>query len=209
MSEDLIQRSEDWHAIRCGKVTASRVADVVAKTKTGYGASRANYMAELITERLTQVQAERYQNDAMRWGTEKEPDACEAYSFIHDAELLEVGFVPHPRIAMTGASPDRLIGGDGLLEVKCPNTATHIETLLGKDVEGKYVIQMQWQMACTQRQWCDFGSFDPRLPQEMRLWVRRFRRDDTHIRELEDEVEKFLAELDEKVARLKATYGFS
>ncbi len=209
MSEAFEQRTEDWHAVRLGKVTASRVADVVAKTKSGYSASRANYMAELIAERLSGTAAERFQNAAMQWGTDKEADACEAYAFIHDAELQEVGFVAHPRIAMTGASPDRLIGKDGLLEVKCPNTATHLDTLLGKSVDGKYVIQMQWQMACTQRLWCDFGSFDPRLPQEIRLWITRLPRDETHIRELESEVEDFLAELNEKVSRLKATYGIA
>lgn len=209
MSEALEQRTEGWHQARLGKVTASRVADVVAKTKSGYSTSRANYMAELIAERLSGTPAERFQNAAMQWGTDKEADACEAYAFIHDAEIHEVGFVEHPHIAMTGASPDRLVGQHGLLEVKCPNTATHLETLLGKSVDGKYVIQTQWQMACTQRQWCDFGSFDPRLPQEIRLWVTRLPRDETHIRELESEVEAFLFELADKVSRLKAMYGIS
>lgn len=209
MSEALEQRSDDWHTARLGKVTASRVADVVAKTKSGYSASRANYMAELIAERLTKAPAERYQNAAMQWGTDKEAEACDAYAFIHDVEISEVGFVPHPSIEMSGASPDRLVGSAGLVEIKCPNTATHLDTLLGKAIEGKYVIQMQWQLACTKRQWCDFGSFDPRLPQEIRLWVARLARDETHIRDLESEVQEFLAELDDKVRRLKSSYGIA
>lgn len=207
MTEALLQGSEAWLKARLGRVTASRVADVVAKTKTGYSASRANYMAELITERLTGVPAERFQNDAMRWGTEKEPEARAAYEFLKEVAVEEVGFVSHPRILMSGASPDGLVGLDGMVEFKCPNTATHIETLLGEIVPGKYIIQTQWQMACADRAWCDFGSFDPRLPPSMQLWLRHIPRDETHIRELEAEVEAFLAELDERLARLRATYG--
>lgn len=207
MTAELEQGSTAWLQARLGRVTASRVADVVAKTKSGYSASRANYMAELITERLTGVQAERFQNDAMRWGTEKEPEARAAYEFAKDVEVEAVGFVPHPSIAMSGASPDGLVRADGLVEFKCPNTATHIETLLGGSVPSKYVIQTQWQMACTGRQWCDFGSFDPRLPPPMQLWLHHIRRDETHIRELEAEVIAFLAELDEKLAKLRGAYG--
>jgi putative phage-type endonuclease len=205
--ESVVQGSPEWHALRLGRVTASRVADVCAKTKSGYSASRANYMAELITERLTGTPAERFQNDAMRWGTEKEPDARAAYEFRHDAEVLTVGFVHHPRIAMTGASPDGLVDEAGLLEIKCPNSATHIETLIGQSVPGKYVTQMQWQMACTGRSWCDFASFDPRLPAEMQLFVQRVTRDDALIAELEEEVEAFLRELGAKVSQLQARYG--
>jgi putative phage-type endonuclease len=207
MTLELQQGSEAWLKARLGRVTASRVADVVAKTKSGYAASRANYMAELITERLTGVPAERFQNDAMRWGTEKEPEARAAYEFLKEVSVEEVGFVPHPRIAMTGASPDGLVGLDGMVEFKCPNTATHIETLLGESVPGKYVIQTQWQMACADRQWCDFGSFDPRLPHAMQLWIRHLPRDETHIRELEAEVEAFLVELEDKLAKLRGAYG--
>jgi putative phage-type endonuclease len=205
--EQIIQGSPEWHAIRLGRVTASRVADVVAKTKTGYGAGRSNYMAELVAERLTGTPAERFSNAAMAWGTEKEPEARAAYVFAQEVDVEEIGFVHHPKIAQSGASPDGLVGADGLVEIKCPNTATHIDTLLGNAIPGKYVIQMQWQMACAERAWCDFASFDPRLPPEMQLWVQRLRRDDVMIRELEDEVVAFLAELDAKVAALQARYG--
>jgi putative phage-type endonuclease len=204
MTEEIIQGSPEWHAIRLGKVTASRVADVIAKTKTGPSASRANYMAELIAERLTQTTGERYQNAAMQWGNDQEDGARQLYSFTTDADVEAVGFVPHPTIADTGASPDGLVGVHGLVENKCPNTATHIETLIGGTIPGKYETQMLWQMACTGRAWCDFVSFDPRLPADMRLFVKRFNRDEDRIAELEREVSAFLAETAAKIDALRA-----
>lgn len=198
----IVQGTDEWFAARIGKVTASRVADVVAKTKSGYSASRANYMAELIVERLTGERPPSFTNAAMQWGTDKEPDARAAYCFMRDADVTEVGFVDHPRIAMTGASPDGLIGLSGLVEIKCPNTATHIETVLGQAVPSKYITQMHWQMACTERTWCDFVSYDPRLPEHLSLYVGRVERDDALVAELEREVEAFLAELAAKVDRL-------
>jgi putative phage-type endonuclease len=207
MSEELVQGSAEWIAARIGKATASRVADIIAKTKTGWGASRANYMAELIAERLTGTPADRYTNSAMQWGVDTEAQACDAYAFYAERDLTEVGFVPHPRISMAGASPDRYVGDDGLLEVKCPNTATHIETLLGDPISGKYITQMQFQMACTGRKWCDWASFDPRLPEHMRLFVVRVKRDDALIADLEKHVQDFLAELDAKIAALNAKYA--
>jgi putative phage-type endonuclease len=202
----IAQGSPEWFAVRCGKVTASRVADVIATTKTGFAASRANYMAELIAERLTQSTAPSFTNAAMQWGTDQEPHARAAYSFRHDVDVEEIAFVDHPEIAMTGASPDGLVGADGLVEIKCPNTATHLETLLGGRVPAKYVIQMQWQMACTGRAWCDFVSFDPRLPASMSLFVERVQRDASFILHLETEVAAFIAEIDDKVARLREAY---
>lgn len=203
----IIQGSPEWFAARLGRVTASRVADVVAKTKSGWGASRANYMAQLIAERLAGTVAESFSNAAMQWGTQTEPDARAAYEFRTDRDVAEVGFINHPAIEMSGASPDGLIGDDGLIEIKCPNTATHIDTLLsGGTVPGKYVIQMQWQMACTGRKWCDFVSFDPRMPESMKLLILRVPRDDAHIQSLEGDVRSFLAEVDQKVADLTALY---
>jgi putative phage-type endonuclease len=202
----IAQGSPEWFAVRCGKVTASRVADVIAKTKTGYGASRANYAAELIAERLTQSTAPGFTNAAMQWGTDQEPHARAAYSFLYDVDVEEIAFVDHPEIAMSGASPDGLVGLDGLVEFKCPNTATHLDTLLSETVPGKYVTQMQWQMACTGRAWCDFVSFDPRLPASMSLFVERVQRDASFILHLETEVAAFLAEIDDKVARLREAY---
>jgi putative phage-type endonuclease len=206
MSE-IVQGSPEWFAIRIGKVTASRVADVVAKTKTGWGASRANYMAELIAERLTGEPADKFTNAAMQWGTDKEPEARTAYEFLTDREVAQIGFVHHPQIGMSGASPDGLVGDDGLIEIKCPSTATHIDTLLGAAVPLKYVTQMLWQMRCTERAWCDFVSYDPRMPEEMRLFVKRLHFDERRVVELEKDVREFLTELDGKVAALTAAYG--
>lgn len=203
---DIIQGSPEWFALRLGKVTASRVADVVAKTKSGWGASRANYMAELIAERLTGTSAPSYTNAAMQWGTDTEPQARNAYSFRTDAEIIEIGFVSHPNIVMAGASPDGHIGGDGSIEIKCPNTATHIDTLLGEPIAAKYITQIQWQLACSGRKWCDFVSFDPRLPEPMRLFIERVSRDNARISELEILVTDFLSEVDEKVTALRTKY---
>ena len=208
---DMEQRSDAWFAARLGLVTASRVADVIAKTKKAGepSASRSNYMAELITERLTGVPAERFQSAAMQWGTDQEDNARVAYEFYADASVEQVGFILHPRIQESGASPDGLVGSTGLVEIKAPNTATHIDTLLKDTVPGKYVTQMQWQMACTEREFCDFVSYDPRLSEEMRLFVKRVERDDKAIAEMEREVEAFLAELADKIEKLRARYGLS
>jgi putative phage-type endonuclease len=203
----ILQNSPEWYAARLGKVTASRVADVIAKTKTGWGASRANYMAELVAERLTETPAEQYSNAAMQWGTENEPQARAAYEFLHDAAVADAGFILHPTISMSGASPDGFVGQDGLVEIKCPNTATHIETLLGRAVPGKYIAQMQWQMACSGRAWCDFVSYDPRMPATMQFFCQRTNRDAAVIAELEKLVVAFLAETDEKVRSLTRLYG--
>jgi putative phage-type endonuclease len=202
MIEMMDQGTEEWFTIRIGKVTASRVADVIAKTKTGYSASRDNYMAQLVCERLTGQKGESFSNAAMQHGTDTEPLARAAYEAYADVLVDEVGFVPHPSIEMAGASPDGLVGTDGLLEIKCPNTATHIETLLSQGVPGKYNTQMQFQMACTGRKWCDFVSFDNRLPAELQLFVKRVPRDEVFIRLIEAEIVQFLAELDDKINKL-------
>jgi putative phage-type endonuclease len=206
MSE-IIQGSDEWKALRLGKVTASRVADVVARTKTGYGASRANYMAQLIAERLTDTVAESYTNAAMQHGTETEPEARAAYEFYQGATVKEVAFVPHPKIDQAGCSPDGLVGDDGLVEIKCPNTATHLDTLLGQAVPAKYMAQIQFQMACTGRAYCAFVSYDPRMPENMRLFIRRVDRDDTHIHVLETEIAAFLLEMAVKLSELNSIYG--
>lgn len=198
----MIQGSPEWYQARLGKVTASRMADVIARTKAGWGASRRNYMADLVAERLTGVPVEQYTNAAMQWGIDTEAQARAAYEFFRDKEVAECGFIDHPRVSMSGASPDGLVGDDGLLELKCPNTATHIDTLLTKAVPDKYIVQMQWQMACTGRAWCDFASFDPRMPQHLRLSTWRILRDGSRIAELEKSVIEFLAELDEMLAAL-------
>jgi putative phage-type endonuclease len=180
---------------------------MVARTKSGYGASRANYAAQLIAERLTGVVAESYTNAAMQHGTDTEPEARSAYEFYHGVTVEQVAFVPHPTIPDAGCSPDGLVGDDGMVEIKCPMTATHLDTLLGQSTPAKYIDQMQFQMACASRKWCDFVSYDPRLPEHMRLFVRRVSRDDNRIAELETEAVLFLKEIASKIEQLENIYG--
>jgi putative phage-type endonuclease len=202
MIEKVEQGTPEWFAARLGNVTASRVADVIAKTKSGYSASRDNYMAQLICERMTNTVAESYTNAAMQWGTETEPLARAAYESLADVLVDEVGYIAHPTIERAGASPDGLIGLFGLLEIKCPNTATHIDTLISKQVPTKYITQMQWQMSCTGRTWADFVSFDPRLPSGLQMFVKRVEFDAEYVAMLKEEVIKFLTELDAKISKL-------
>ena len=199
---EIIQGTDEWFAARLGKVTASRVADVIAKTKTGYSTSRDNYMAQLVCERLTGQKGESFSNSAMLWGTETEPQARAAYSAARFEIVEEVGFVNHQTIEDAGASPDGFVGDLGLIEIKCPNTATHIDTLLSQTVPSKYNTQMQWQMVCTGRHWCDFVSFDPRLPAELQLFIKRVEYDPVYGAMLEKEVIGFLKELDTKIEQL-------
>lgn len=203
----LEQRSTEWFAVRCGRVTASRVSDIIAKTKSGYSTSRANYAAQLVCERLTGAVEPGFTNAAMQWGTDKESDARDAYAFQNAVDVAEIGFVIHPKIMLSGASPDGLVGDDGMIEIKCPISATHIDTLLNDAIADKYIVQMQWQMACAERSWCDFISYDPRLPLDMQMFVKRIERDNDRIAELEGEVRVFLGEVETTVDRLKARYG--
>ena len=200
------QRSPEWFAHRLGRVTASKIADVMAQTKSGPGAARKNYMADLVAERLTGEAREGFSNAAMQWGTDQEPAARAAYEFLHDAAVTEVGFIDHPRIEMAGCSPDGLVGDTGMVEIKCPNTATHIDTLLAGAIDGKYIKQMQFQMACAKRSWCDFVSYDPRLPAEMQLWVKRIDANFAEQEAIESAVNEFLADTAQKVEALRALY---
>ena len=203
------QRTDEWFSARLGCVTASRTADVMAKTKSGYSASRANYMAQLITERLTETPAEGFTSAAMQWGTDTEPQARMAYELMTGETVEETGFVLHPTIKFFGASPDGLVGSDGLIEIKCPNTATHIDTLLKGKVPAKYITQMHVQMICTGREWCDFVSFDPRLPGDMSFWMQRVHRNDDLCKDIETEVIAFLGELSAKIENLREKFGAS
>lgn len=203
---DCEQNSQEWLAARCGSLGASSIADMVAKTRNGWGASRFNLAARIVCERLTGSPQESYTNAAMQWGHDTEPQARAMYEFMRDTPVTSVGLVLHPSIDKSHASPDGLVGDDGLLEIKCPNTATHIETLLSEEIEGKYVKQMQWQMACCQRPWCDFVSFDPRLPAEMQMFVKRVHHHPEFIAELEREARLFLDEIDATLATLTSKY---
>lgn len=198
----IIQGSPEWFEQRLGKATASRIADIVAKTKTGYSTSRENYSVELALERITGKRQEFYSNDAMKWGTETEPLARAAYESKTGAIVDEVAMIDHPTIAMSGASPDGCIDADGLIEIKCPNSATHIKTMLSGKPDSKYMTQMTWQMACTGRKWCDFVSFDPRFPTHLQLFVKRIERDEVAIAAMEKDVAGFLLEVDAMVQQL-------
>lgn len=200
---DVEQGSPEWHQARCGSLGASQVHDVLAKTKSGYSAARGNTIARIASERLTGVTQESFKNAAMQWGNDTEPQARSAYSFFTGNQVAVVGMFKHPTLLGTHASPDGLVGIDGLIEIKCPNTLTHIETLDSEKIDPKYLTQMQWQMFLTNRDWCDFVSFDPRMPDDLQLFVKRVERDPVRIKELCEEVEKFLGEVDQMMDRIE------
>ena len=197
------QGSDAWKALRAGKVTASRVADVLSKVKSGESAGRKNYRMDLVAERLTGKPADSFTNSAMQWGTEQEPFARIAYETHKGLFVEQVPFVDHPTIEWFGCSPDGLVGEDGLLEIKCPNTTTHLEYLQEGKPPSKYIPQMMAQMACTGRKWCDFASFDPRLPEDLQLFVVRLNWDDAYIQEMESEIKQFLNEVEATLLKLK------
>jgi putative phage-type endonuclease len=200
------QRSDEWHKARLGKATASRFGDIMATTRSGYAASRKNYTAELVIQRLTNEIPESYTNAAMQWGTDNEPLARLAYSLETGNDVEETGLWLH-EIIPAGASPDGFVNDDGLVEIKCPNSATHIETLQNKKIPRQYFAQVQGQLWITERSWCDFVSFDPRLPENAQMIVIRVDRDDKYITELEKEIITFLQEVDEQVEFVKNYRG--
>lgn len=203
--ENLIQGSPEWFAARLGKVTASRINDVMATLKSGgEAAGRKNYRAQLVVERLTGQVAETYTNGAMQWGTDHEPDAREAYEFWAGVSVERAGFIDHPTIEGTGASPDGLIGCDGMIEIKCPNTATHIEWMLAGKVPPEHINQMTWQMECCNRKWCDFVSYDPRMPIDLQLFVApRLTADEERTGPIRAAVQQFLTEVECTINRLR------
>lgn len=195
------QLSEEWFKERLGLVTASRMADLMAKTKSGYSTSRQNYMAELIIQRLTGKPTDSYTNAAMQWGIDTEAQARAAYELSTDNDVKTVGFIKHSELE-AGASPDGLVNDFGLVEIKCPNQATHLEFLLNPVIADKYQKQMQWQLECTNREWCDFASFDSRFPLNMQLKIVRVNRNEAMIAEIKGEVTAFLSEMAQKLIKL-------
>ena len=203
----MMQGTDEWRLARLGKVTASNIAAVMAEGRSGKpSATRANYIAQLVSERLTGTAYETFTSAAMAHGTETEDQARAVYTMNTGLSVVQVGFVQHPRIQFAGASPDGLIGEVGGLEIKCPNTATHIATLRGASVDGGYMKQVQFNMACTGRNWWDFVSFDPRLPDEMQMHIRRIHRDSDAIIEIEAAVEALLSDVSEIEADLRKAY---
>ena len=203
------QRTEEWFQQRLGKVTASRISDVIAKTKTGVSTSRQNYLVQLVSERITGKKGDSFVNQAMLDGIEREAAARAIYMLNRDVSVTEVGFFDHPVIKNSGASPDGAVNAEeegkyaGLIEIKCPIETTHTNTLMSKSVPSKYIPQMQWQLACTGAKWVDFVSYNPNFPMELQLFVSRVDRDDTYIGELEAEVVKFLEEVEQTILKLK------
>jgi len=204
------QRTEEWFQQRLGKVTASRISDVIAKTKTGVSTSRQNYLVQLVSERITGKKGDSFVNQAMLDGIERESAARELYMRTRGVSVTEVGFFDHPTIAMSGASPDGAVNSEeegkyvGLIEIKCPIETTHTNTLISKSVPSKYIPQMQWQLACTNARWVDFVSYNPNFPEELQLFVARVDRNDSYIiGQLEVEVVKFLEEVEQTILKLK------
>lgn len=205
---DIEQGTDAWLEIKCGKVSASKIADVLSKGKgKEEAAGTRNYRAQLVCERLTGTVEETYCNEAMQRGTELEPIARECYEFLKGVTVEQVAFVDHPTVDMAGASPDGLVGDDGLIEIKCPNSANHIDYLLANATPAQYIKQMMWQMACTGRQWCDFVSYDPRLPEELQLFVVRLHRDDAMIAEMEAAVTSFNESVEKMIEDIRAIRG--
>lgn len=202
----LIQGSEEWLRARAGSLGASQIPLALAKIQKGFSATRDNVMADLICERLTGEPIETYQSEDMRIGKERESLAREAYCWLRGVDVELVGIVVHPQIKGTHASPDALVPPDGLLEIKCPKRSTHLATLCGAQIDGRYLLQACWQMACTGRQWVDIVSFNPDFPDEMQLHVQRMVRDDDAIAKAEEQVEEFLAELEETLTDLLDRY---
>jgi YqaJ-like recombinase protein len=202
------QGSAEWHALRVGKVTASRITDVCAKLKSGgWGASRANYKAELILERMTGRPFEGFQSQDMINGTMREPEARAEYELRHRCDVQQIGFVDHPTIPNAGASADGFVGDDGLAEFKCPKPNTHLAYLRSGEVPNEYEPQIAWNFACNPgRAWCDFNSYHPDFPPQMQLFTTRIVRDEKRIRELERTVREFLREVDLEVEFLSRVY---
>lgn len=198
----LEQGSPEWLMARLGKVTASRIADVIAITKNGPSEKRNTYMWQLVSERLTGDFTKTYTNDAMLWGIENEPIAREFYEELNEVSVEQVGLIEHPTIEMSGASPDGLVGTDGLIEIKCMTTVNHLKAIHDNKPPEQYLPQVHWQMACTGAWWCDLTLFDPRVPLELQLKVFRIERDEDERSRLEEAVILFNRDIDNVIAKL-------
>ena len=196
------QGTPEWHELRRGKVTASRVADILSRTKTGPSASRQNYLIELALQRTTKTIEPSYTNDAMAWGTATEPQARVAYEVATSNFVDQVAFIDHPTIEWFGCSPDGLVG-ENLIEIKCPSSSQHWEYFKSKEPPKKYFIQMQAQMSVTGAKWCDFVSFDPRMPERSQLLIVNVPRDPEFILYMEAEIQLFLNEVAAEVTLME------
>ena len=207
----LHQGTDEWRQARCGSVGASDAPKVMRRVKSGgYSADRDSLMAAKVLERLTGVPVEIPKTFAMLQGTAREPEARLLYSMVRGVEVEEAGLVPHPFVNGSHASPDGYVSDTvGLIEIKCPLPAAHLDTLLSETISNDHIVQMQWQMACTGRHWCDFVSFNPDFPGPMQFWSKRVERNPGFIGELEREITQFIKELEQKVERLSRRYAMA
>ncbi|UNF41154.1 YqaJ viral recombinase family protein [Bartonella krasnovii] len=200
------QRTAEWFQARLGKVTASNIYNILSKTAKGTPTSKYDdYKIKLITERLTGQTSPYYETEDMRWGIENEEDALREYAFIYDTEVTQCGFILHPTIQMAGASPYGFVGEDGLIEIKCPRSTNHTRFIINNEIKPEYLAQMQFQMACTGRKWCDFISYDPRFTRDashLRMKIKRIHRDDKQIEQINQAVESFLVEIEQEIQRI-------
>jgi len=199
---DLIQGSPEWITARLGFVSASNIDSVMSKGKSGEAIGRKKYKTRLVAERLTGQPVESYSNDAMAWGVQTEGEARMAYEAATGTFVDQTGFWKHPEIQWVGCSPDGLIGEDGGCEYKCPNTTTHLDYLFTQEIPSDYYKQIQMNLWVTGRKWWDFCSYDPRLPEKNRLFIKRVERDNPMIEAMELEVKQFLKEVEELIIKL-------
>jgi len=200
---DCEQRTPEWRAVRCGKITGTGAARVLAKIKKGESADRRHYREELMAERLTNIPTDHYVSREMQWGIDQEPFARAAYEVAYDVDVETCGFFIHPNIKNFGASPDGLVGTDGMIQVKCPNTSNHLAWMQAGEIPLEHAPQLLADLACSGRKWIDFVSFDPRLPAHLQLFIRRFYRDEKLISALEAEVVQFDREVDAAIGKLQ------
>lgn len=204
----LLQGTDEWRQERCGSVGSSDAPRAVRRIKSGgYSADRDSLITQKVVERLTGVPVEIPKTFAMQEGTRREPDSRLLYSIIKNVEVEQVGLVPHPLIAGAHASPDGFVGARGLVELKNPQIAAHLETLTNEVISQDYFVQMQWQMGCTGRDWCDYVSYHPAFPTSMQMWTKRVARDAKFIGELESEIRAVIREVERKVEQLSRRYG--
>lgn len=200
------QRSPEWFAARRGSLGSSVFHDIVAKTRTGFSTSRENRKAVLVLEIVTERSLDTYQSPAMLQGIEREPAGRAGYAFLKNVDVEEVGMIRHPTIIRTHASPDGLIGTDGMIEIKCMQPAGHLDMLLTGNIDARYMTQMAWAMACSGRAYCDFVAYSPDFPEAMQLIIKRIPRNDEVIAELEKAAREFIAEVEATVTTLRQRY---
>jgi putative phage-type endonuclease len=203
----MLQGSEEWRQARSGSIGASDAPSVVRRVKSGgFSADRESLLAVKVLERITNTPVEPYRSAAMLQGTAREPEARMTYALVKGVEVEEIALVPHPTIKGSHCSPDGLVGLDGLVEIKCPMAAQHLDTLLNGQISSDHLTQMMWQMACTGRAWDDFVSYSSDFPGPMQIWIKRVHRDAKRIAELEREIATFIKEIDQRVEQLSRRY---